>query len=272
MHAWKPRAKEAHSESKIQKCITMGYRKTCRARNAAEYTRACPRGTRWQGRRRRRDRSGVWAGQTGAGDTHPSLTSQNLAPIWLPHWPAWMWTISRMMSFVQQFDCKQTRRGDEVAAGRCKGEGRREAVGEDENACVLVHRRALAMQAQKQPINARRLRQTGHSTDEPHDGASLEHNHDRRSRAKRHGRERRRRRKALQGVATGRRGQPATLACHRVSHNHSAPARKKLGYHIVYTAPHHPTKPRRRRRTPGMRAHLTKKRNATKCVRSAAPN
>ena len=25
------------------------------------------------------------------------MISQNLAPIWLPHWPAWMWTISLMM-------------------------------------------------------------------------------------------------------------------------------------------------------------------------------
>ena len=26
------------------------------------------------------------------------MISQNLAPIWLPHWPAWMWTISLMFA------------------------------------------------------------------------------------------------------------------------------------------------------------------------------
>jgi hypothetical protein len=30
----------------------------------------------------------------------PRLTSQNLAPIWLPHWPPWMCTISRMFACV----------------------------------------------------------------------------------------------------------------------------------------------------------------------------
>eukprot|EP00701_Giardia_intestinalis_P003563 XP_001707387.1 Hypothetical protein GL50803_39642 [Giardia lamblia ATCC 50803] len=29
------------------------------------------------------------------------MTSQNFAPIWLPHWPAWMWTISRIFKFWQ---------------------------------------------------------------------------------------------------------------------------------------------------------------------------
>jgi len=26
-----------------------------------------------------------------------------LAPIWLPHWPAWMWTISRMLLYVSEW-------------------------------------------------------------------------------------------------------------------------------------------------------------------------
>ena len=29
------------------------------------------------------------------------MTSQNLAPIWFPHWPAWMWTISLILVTVQ---------------------------------------------------------------------------------------------------------------------------------------------------------------------------
>ena len=27
------------------------------------------------------------------------MISQNLAPIWLPHWPAWMWTISLIVEY-----------------------------------------------------------------------------------------------------------------------------------------------------------------------------
>ena len=30
------------------------------------------------------------------------MTSQNLEPIWLPHWPAWRWTISRMVANMGQ--------------------------------------------------------------------------------------------------------------------------------------------------------------------------
>jgi len=37
---------------------------------------------------------GAGRGRGGAGR---GRTSQNLAPIWLPHWPPWMWTISRML-------------------------------------------------------------------------------------------------------------------------------------------------------------------------------
>jgi hypothetical protein len=33
-----------------------------------------------------------------ASEGQAALTSQNLAPIWLPHWPAWRWTISRMLA------------------------------------------------------------------------------------------------------------------------------------------------------------------------------
>ena len=36
------------------------------------------------------------------------MISQNLAPIWLPHWPAWMWTISLILDLgsleITKFD------------------------------------------------------------------------------------------------------------------------------------------------------------------------
>lgn len=31
------------------------------------------------------------------------MTSQNLAPIWLPHWPVCKWTISRMLKFEREW-------------------------------------------------------------------------------------------------------------------------------------------------------------------------
>eukprot|EP00958_Prasinococcus_capsulatus_P021141 scaffold2830_cov395-Prasinococcus_capsulatus_cf.AAC.1 len=44
------------------------------------------------------------------------MTSQNLAPIWLPHWPPWIWTISLMVSVwlakqVRSTTLGQARRG-----------------------------------------------------------------------------------------------------------------------------------------------------------------
>jgi len=48
-------------------------------------------------------KDGGSGGGAGRGGVHrPTrtsvLTSQNLAPIWLPHWPTWRWTISRMVA------------------------------------------------------------------------------------------------------------------------------------------------------------------------------
>jgi len=43
------------------------------------------------------------------------ITSQNLAPIWLPHWPAWMWTISRLKN-------KRERRLKKEEEGEGEGE------------------------------------------------------------------------------------------------------------------------------------------------------
>src|SRR6056297_3255312 len=56
-------------------------------------------------------------------------TSQNLAPIWLPHWPPWMETISRM-AYLRTREGKRMRCGthgrlmDVSARGGWVGEGR----------------------------------------------------------------------------------------------------------------------------------------------------
>jgi hypothetical protein len=52
--------------------------------------------TRWR-QAQQKDGGGRAAGGQ-ASEGQAVLTSQNLAPIWLPHWPAWRWTISRMLA------------------------------------------------------------------------------------------------------------------------------------------------------------------------------
>ena len=48
------------------------------------------------GGRRAEGRRGAALTPVGSTPCSSEITSQNFAPIWLPHWPAWMWTISRL--------------------------------------------------------------------------------------------------------------------------------------------------------------------------------
>jgi hypothetical protein len=60
----------------------------------------------------------------------PPRTSQNLAPIWLPHWPPWMWTISRIAAGWGAGCCwSDWGLGGEWARARSKSAGDQQATG-----------------------------------------------------------------------------------------------------------------------------------------------